>query len=130
MAREPSSQDPVMNAEQLYREEVYTDRRVGTIRRLVPVTPSGEQDANRDVIYSGQTQILTPAGSLPIGFEIKAQSLAEAVEKFSECAKEAIADTVREIEEMRRQAASSIVLPGAGGGMPGGGLPGGGIQMP
>lgn len=127
--------DIVMEVSELYREEVFTDRKVGTIRVLTPVTAEGETDTSRAVSYSGQTQIMTPAGALPINFEIEAQSIGEAASKFGEAAKQGIQQTLQELEEMRREAASSIVVPGAGGGMGGlggpGGMPGGGkIQMP
>ena len=114
----------------LYLEEVFTDRRVGTIRRLTPVGKDGQRDASRAVLYVGETQVLTPAGALPIGFEIGAQSLEEAAEKFGGLAKEAIERTVKELQELRRQAASSIVVPQ--GPVPGvGGIGGGGkIQLP
>lgn len=124
----------VMEVSELYREEVFTDRKVGTIRVLTPVTAEGETDTSRTVSYSGQTQIMTPAGALPINFEIEAQSIGEAASKFGDAAQEGIQQTLKELEEMRREAASSIVVPGAGGmgGMGGpGGMPGGGkIQMP
>ncbi len=70
-----------------------------------------------------------PAGALPIGFEIGAASLEEAAEKFGQLASEAIERTVKELQEMRRQAASQIVVPQ--GPLPPMGGPGGGkIQMP
>jgi len=120
-----------MAPENLYLEEIFTDRRVGTIQRLTPVTKDGGPDNTRSVVYVGQTQILTPAGGLPITFEIDATSLGEASRKFGEAAEAAIEDTMRRLEEMRRDAASSIIVPGSGGGpsggMPGGGVPGGGI---
>lgn len=116
---------------QLYLEEIFTDRRVGTIRRLTPVGKDGARDASRAVLYQGETQVLTPAGALPIAFEIGAGSLEEAAEKFGTLAREAIERTVKELQELRRQAASSIVVPqgpvpGVGGGMGGGGK----IQIP
>jgi hypothetical protein len=95
----------------LYLEEVFTDRRIGTIRRLTPVTKEGTPDAARPVVYVGETQIMTPAGGLPIVFDIAAASLGDAAEKFGELAKDAIERTVRELQELRRQAASSIVVP-------------------
>ena len=114
----------------LYLEEIFTDRRIGTIRRLTPVKNDGERDPSKAVLYMGETQVLTPAGALPIGFEIGAGSLEEAAEKFGPLAKEAIERTVKELQELRRQAASSIVIP-QGGLPPTGGMPGGGkIQMP
>src|SRR4051812_44559288 len=112
----------------LYHEEIFTDRRVGTIRRLTPVKNDGERDAARAVLYVGETQVPTPAGALPIAFEIGAGSLEEAAEKFGALAKEAIERTVKELQELRRQAASSIVVPQ--GPLPGVGGAGGKIQMP
>lgn len=108
-----------MEASMLYREEVFTDRRIGTIRRLIPVSDEGLEDKSRKVLFVGEAQMLTPAGALPISFEIDATSLKEAIDGFGACAKEAIERTVKEIQEMRRQAASSIVVPGAAGGMSG-----------
>ena len=122
--------DPSMDPASLYLEEVFTDRRIGTIRRLTPVKDDGQRDTARAVLYMGETQVLTPAGALPIGFEIGAGSLGEAAEKFGQLAKEAIEKTVKELQELRRQAASQIVIP-QGGLPPGGGMgPGGKIQMP
>ncbi len=121
---EPQSTELKLDPDKLYLEEVLTDRRIGTLRRLTPVTRSGSPDPNRPVAYVGETQILTPAGSIPIAFEIEATSLGDAAEKFAGLAKEAIDRTVRELQELRRQASSSIVVPqGPIGG-------GGKIQLP
>ena len=100
-----------LDPDKLYVEEIFTDRRIGTIRRLSPVTKDGKPDAARAVLYVGETQIMTPAGSIPIAFEIGAGSVGEAAEKFGTLAKEAIDRTVRELQELRRQASSSIVIP-------------------
>ena len=114
----------------LYLEEVFTDRRIGTIRRMTPVKKDGNKDTARPVLFSGETQVLTPAGALPIGFEIPAASLEEAAEKFGQLARDAIERTVKELQDMRRQAASQIVVP-QGPLPPLGGAGGGGkIQMP
>jgi hypothetical protein len=82
----------------------------------------------------GEAQIMTGAGPLPISFEIEVSTLAEAVEQFGDAAKDAIEKTVRDLQEMRRQQASSIVVPqGPLGGLGPGGLGGGSggkIQMP
>jgi hypothetical protein len=131
MATKPETTNDIkVDSKALYLEEVFTDRRVGTIRRLTPVKGDGERDTARAVLYVGETQVLTPAGALPIGFEIGAGSLEEAADKFGQLAKEAIERTVKELQELRRQAASSIVIP-QGGMPPAGGLGGGGkIQMP
>jgi hypothetical protein len=127
--REQTTSDIKVDPKALYLEEVFTDRRIGTIRRLTPVTKDGTRDTARAVLYAGETQVLTPAGALPIGFEIAAGSLEEAAEKFGTLAKEAIERTVKELQEMRRQAASQIVVP-QGPLPPMGGGGGGKIQMP
>lgn len=126
------SADARMDPASLYREETITDRRVGTIRMLTPVKSDGSADASRAVIYVGEAQIMTNAGALPLSFEIEAQSLDEAVKKFSEMAKDAVEKAVHELQELHRQAASSIVVPQGGMGELGpGGMPGGGkIQIP
>jgi len=113
-----------LDATQLYREEIFTDRKAGTLRRLVPVLPDGKDDSSRHVLYSGRTQLLTPAGVLPLAFELEAESLEDACAKFPEAVKIAIEQAIEEAREMRREQASRIVVPEAGGGM--GGPPGGG----
>ena len=127
MANESPQLDPSMDRDGLYCEEMFTDRRVGTLQRLTPVSADGEPDPSRGVLFLGQTQVLTPAGALPIKFEIEAAPLAEAIDTVGDGARAAIEDTMRRIEEMRRDAASSIIVPEAGGGAPGGGMPGGGV---
>lgn len=129
-------QDIRMDADNLCREDVFTDNRVGTVRRLTPVTAEGDTDPSREVQYIGSTQIMTPAGALPLSFELPNESLAAAVAGFGDAAKEAVEQTMEELRELQRQAASQIVVPkggmGGAGGMGGGpgGMPGGGIQMP
>jgi hypothetical protein len=132
MATRPDQTTAELNVDPaaLYQEEIFTDRRVATIRRLTPVKKDGSRDSARAVLYMGETQVLTPAGALPIAFEIAAGSLEEAAQKFADLAREAIERTVKELQELRRQAASSIVIP-QGGLPPAGGLGGGGkIQLP
>lgn len=139
MASDNRASDTRMDPDSLYREEIFTDRRVGTIRRLTPVRADGSPDETRTVAYSGQAQLLTPMGALPLSFEIPASSLEEAVQGFSGATEEAVERAMEELKELRRETASSIVLPESGSGGPGGvggpgglgGLPGGGkIQIP
>src|ERR1700751_4322027 len=115
----------------LYREDVFTDRRAGTIRRLTPVTLDGTVDTTRPVLFSGQTQLLTPAGVLPLVFEIEAATLEEALQKFPDGVKVALEQAIDEAREMRREAASRIVVPEVGGAGIGPGPAGGGkIKFP
>jgi len=128
----PNAPDPSMDSGDLYREETYTDRKVGTIRVMTPVKPDGTQDASRVSLFVGHAQIMTPAGVLPLSFEIPAMNLAEACAGFADGAKVAFEETMRELQEMRRQQASSIVIPeaGAAAALGQGGPPRGKIQFP
>ena len=120
-----------MDTDSLYREEVITDQKIGTIRQLIPVTADGETDPARPVMFVGSAQMMTPAGALPLSFRLEASNVAEAVAGFGEAATQALEHTLQELQEMQRQSASSIVVPGQGQGQGGpGGFGGGGIQMP
>jgi hypothetical protein len=125
MADELSDADIAMDSKSLYREETFTDRRVGTLQVLTPIMPSGAADTTRPVLYVGQTQVLTPAGALPLSFEVPATSLDDAVAKFGELARQALARTMRRLEELRREQASSIIVPGSAPPAGGAGGPGG-----
>ena len=114
----------------LYREDVFTDRHAGSIRRLTPVTVEGAPDPARAVLFSGQTQLLTPAGVLPLAFEIEAQTLEEALRKFPAGVKAALEQAIDEARELRREAASRIVVPEVGSGVGPGPAGGGKIKFP
>ncbi len=102
-----------MDANNLYRDETITDQRVGTIRILTPITEHGEIDSNRQTQYIGSAQIMTPAGALPISFDLNADNLKDAVHNFADASKQALEETAKELRELQRQAASSIVTPGS-----------------
>jgi hypothetical protein len=131
MAAQNDLPDVRLDATSLYREEVFTDRRAGTLRKLTPVTISGADDNTRHILFSGQTQLLTPAGVLPLVFEIEADSLEDALEKFPDGVKGALEQAIDEAREMRREQATRIVVPEVGGGMgPGPSAGGGKIKFP
>lgn len=122
MAQEPGLPEIQVDRDALYREDIYTDRKAGTIRRLSPVTAEGAADPSRPVLYSGQTQLLTPGGVLPLSFDIEATSLSEAAERFPAAVHAALEQAIEEAREFRREASSRIVVPDvAGGPLPGGG---------
>jgi hypothetical protein len=110
-----------MNIEDLYKEDIFTDQKVGSIRRMTPVTPEGDADSSRSVLYFGGTQMMTPAGPLPLNFEIQGSNLTEVVNNFGDAANKSLEETMAELQEMRRQQASQIVMPGEQGSQ---------IQMP
>ena len=119
MSSATEGRQATMDSPQIYREEIFTDRKVGTIRRLTPVTANGANDPARPVLFVGQAQVMTPMGALPISFELEADSLDLAISKFGEAAESAVNHTMRELQELRREQASSLVIPdGAGASLP------------
>jgi hypothetical protein len=130
MAAQNDLPDVRLDPAAMYREEIFTDRRAGTIRRLTPITIDGATDSSRPVLFSGQTQLLTPVGVLPLVFEIEAATLEEALQKFPEGVKVALEQAIDEAREMRREAASRIVVPEVGGAGIGPGPSGGKIKFP
>lgn len=130
MSSDEETQEPLqsiadvrVDTSNLYREEVFTDLRIATIRRLVPVRADGSPDDTRAALYSAQTTLMSQAGPLPVEAPIEAASLEEAAAKFPEAIQEAVDRLVEEAREMRRREASRIVVPSA---MPPGGMHGGG----
>ena len=100
-----------MDVNNLYREEVFTDRHVGTIRVLTPVTAEIVLDQTRTTIYVGETQVLTQAGLLPLVFEIPATSLQQAIAAFGDAVETAVRQAEDELRELRRRASSSLIVP-------------------
>ena len=100
----------------LYREEIFTDLKVATIRRLSPVKQDGSLDKARQVLFIGQTSIMTQAGPIPVEAPIQAGNLQEAMERFPAALNRAIERMVAEIEELRRKETSRIVVPGSASG--------------
>ena len=135
------NQVPPMDPASLYREELYLDRRVGSIRRLIPVTVEGAPDPARAEVFSGSITVMTPMGALPISFEIPAKTLAEAVAGFAAAAEKKIEETMDELRRLELEQSSLLAQSalagtdlrggGPGGGAGGlGGLGGGGLILP
>jgi len=126
MNEQMQDQQISFDTENLYRVEVFTDQRSGSIRRMTPVDGDGNPDASRQVRYIGEATAMTPAGSLPLNFELEGSSLTEAAQGFAEGAQQALAETVEELRRMQHEQQNSIMVPGQQGSQGGGGFPGGG----
>jgi hypothetical protein len=96
----------------LYLEEVFTDLKVATLRRLSPVKADGTPDPTRPTLFHAQTQLMSQMGPLPVNCEIDASNLEQAMQKFPAAIAEAIERMVEEAREMQRQEASRIIVPG------------------
>ena len=102
-----------MDGNNMYREDNYTDLRVGSIRRMTPVKSDGTDDPTRSVLFMAQAQLVSQMGPLPVSCEIEAATLDEALAKFPEAIKVAVERMIEEVKEMQREQASQIVVPGA-----------------
>ena len=100
-----------MDEKNLFREETYTDLRVGSIFQYVPVKPDGSVDTDRDPLFTGEAQIMSPGGPIPIRCRIDAKSLDEAIERFPDAVSVAVQEVVEQVKEIQRQEMSRIVTP-------------------
>jgi len=111
--------DNAMDPNSLYREENFTDQKLGAIRRLIPVNSDGSDDKDREVMFFGSAQVMTPMGAMPLNFALEGSTIGAAAEDFAGKAAIAVEEAAKELENMRREQASQIVVPGQGGGMGG-----------
>ncbi|MFQ5410561.1 MAG: cytoplasmic protein [Anaerolineales bacterium] len=110
-----------MDGSNLYREETFTDLKVGSMRKLTPVRTDGAPDETRQVLFVAQTQLLSQMGPLPVSCEIPAETLEEALARYPAAVKQAVERMIDEVKQMQREQASQIVVPGVN--------PGGRIQL-
>ena len=106
----------------LYREESFTDLKVGTIRCLTPVRADGSEDKTRKKLFVGSTNVMTPQGPIPIQGMIQAKELQQAIKKFPETMEAAMDRLIEEAQKYqeKQQAEDSqiqkpdsrIIIPG------------------
>jgi len=110
--------DFTVDRENLYREESITDLKVASIRRMVPVTQSGEDDPSRTPIFLGHTQIITPQGPLPLQAKLMANNLQEAMDAFPAAMEQEMAKMIEQLRKMQEEEQtkqrddSRIIVPG------------------
>lgn len=112
----PKSLDFIADKKNLYREEIVTDLRVASIRKLIPIHLDGSPDPGRETIFLGSTQLGTPQGPLPIKAKLEAQTLEEALDLFPkamEAETHRVIQNFKRMEEQQKKAKSSrIIVPG------------------
>lgn len=107
-----------VDTKNLYREESVTDLKVASIRVLIPIHPDGSDDPDRDRVYVGSTQLMSPEGPIPLQAPLPAETLEEAMAVFPEAMRRALNDMVEKIKEMQQQQKmqsmekSRIIIPG------------------
>ena len=97
----------------LYKEEVFTDLRVGSLKQLTPVTKEGDRDLARSIVFIGETQLMSQVGPLPVQTHIEAENLQGAIERFPAAIQAAVEAMIDEVKEHQRKEMSRIVVPGA-----------------
>jgi hypothetical protein len=98
----------------LYREEGFTDMKVASIRKLVPVTPDGTEDKGRTNVYIGTSQLMSPEGPVPLQAVLSANNLSEAIEIFPSAMKDALGKMIEQVKAMQEKEKddSRIIVPG------------------
>jgi hypothetical protein len=99
-----------VDKDNLYREEVFTDLKVASIRRLTPIKTDGSEDADRPVRFIAETTLMSARGPLPVQANIEATNLDAAIEKFPAAVNEAVEQMIEQAKEMQRQEQSRIVV--------------------
>jgi hypothetical protein len=102
-----------LDEKNLYKEEVFTDLRVGSLKQLTPVTKEGDRDLGRPIVFIGETQLMSQVGPLPVQTHIEAENLQGAIERFPAAIQAAVEVMIDEVKEHQRKEMSRIVVPGA-----------------
>jgi hypothetical protein len=98
----------------LYREESFTDLKVGAIKLLTPVRADGSEDKTRKKVFVGNTNVMTPQGPIPIQGIIQAKELQQAIKKFPEAmeaAMDRLIEEAKKYQEQKEQQDSQIQKP-------------------
>ena len=103
--------DIQVDTSNLYREEIITDLRVASIRKMVPIKPDGSDDPSREPIFTVQTTLMSQGGPLPVQCQLEATNLEEAAAAFPQGIQDAVERMVEDAREMQRREASRIVVP-------------------
>ena len=111
-----------MDPNGLFREESFTDQKIGIIRKMIPVKADGSDDAERPVTFFGSTQVMTQMGAIPLNFPLDGETIGAAANDFAGKAQIAVEEDNQKMEQMRRDEASKIAMPGQGMGGSGGGI--------
>ena len=106
--------DFTVDINNLYREEGFTDLKVASIRKLVPVKPDGSEDKSRTPVYIGTSQLMSPEGPIPLQSLLPANNLTEAIQVFPAAMKETMEKMIEQVKKMQEKEKddSRIIVPG------------------
>ncbi len=104
MVEDPKKEvDFKIDRSNLYREESFTDLKVGSIKCLNPIKSDGSEDKTRKKIFVGNTNVMTPNGPIPIQGMIQAKELQQAIKKFPEAMEAAMDRLIEEAKKYQEQ---------------------------
>ena len=103
MNEEGQNIDFTVDQTNLYREESYTDLKVASIRKLVPIRADGSEDTERQPVFLGHTQLMSPEGPVPLQAKLEGGSLEEAMAAFPAAMQQALAEMMEQVRQMQRQ---------------------------
>ena len=112
MAEEQNAQVELkIDRSNLFKEETFTDLKVGMIKRMTPVKSDGAVDKTRKAVFVGQTSLMTPGGPLPLQAVIQAKDLQQAIKKFPDAMKAAMDRLAEEAKKYQEQQENRIEKP-------------------
>lgn len=110
--------DFTVDRNNLYREVMFTDLKVASIKKLVPIHPDGSDDKSRPTVFIGETQLMTPGGPLPIHAHLEADTLEKAMDNFPRAMERSFREMVATLQRMQQEQekeerdGSRIIVPG------------------
>lgn len=110
--------DFTVDRNNLYREVMFTDLKVASIKKLVPINTDGTDDKSRPVVFIGETQIMTPGGPLPIHAHLNADTLEKAMDLFPRAMEQSFREMVATLQRIQQEQekeerdGSRIIVPG------------------
>ena len=112
MADEQNQQTELkIDRSNLFKEETYTDLKVGIVKCMTPVKADGTVDKTRKSVFVGQTSLMTPNGPLPIQGIIQAKELQQAIKKFPEAMQASMERLAEEAKKYQEQQEAQIEKP-------------------
>jgi len=92
-----------LDKDNLYREETYTDMKIGSLHKLIPIKLDGTMDESRPAHFSARTQLMSPAGPVPVQTELKAETLSDALEEFPAAISVAVEEMVTQAQKYQEE---------------------------
>ncbi|MBW2433075.1 MAG: cytoplasmic protein [Deltaproteobacteria bacterium] len=108
---QPQTTELKLDRGNLYKEETFSDLKIGMVKRMTPVKSDGSVDKTRKAVFVAHTSLMTPGGPLPLQAVIQAKDLQQAIKKFPDAMKSAMDRLAEEAKKYQEQQANRIEKP-------------------